>query len=102
VVEGAVDVLAEGGVGVLMFEGLSFGLLLVASFAALVRDGRRKGGVVKVPSRQQEVKPRWFSKLVGRVGLIGGSQVGGCASSEFALALFMLSREWVLWYSFIR
>jgi hypothetical protein len=95
-VEDTVDVLAEGGVGVFVFERLGFGLLPVALFVALARNRRGKGGVVKVPSWWREVKPRWFGELIGGVGSIGGSQVGGCTSLGFAFTLFILLREWVL------
>jgi len=97
-VVGAIEVLAEGGVSVLVFEGLFVWPLLsfLAALASSLRGGRSEGVVVEVPRWRGEVEPRGFSKLVCRAGLIGGSQVGGCILPPLASALVMLSRGWRL------
>ena len=99
VVDSAVEVSTEGGVGVLVFEGLFVWLPFVSFLAMLASDlrgWRSEGVVVEVPSWRREVEPRGFSKLVGGAGLVGGSQVGDCVSLRLASALFMLSRGWRL------
>ena len=100
VVIGTVEVLAEGGVSVLVFKGLLVRPLLGASFlvtlASSLRGWRSEGVVVEVPSWRGEVEPRGFCKLVCRAGLIGGSQVGSCVFPRLTSALFMLSRGWHL------
>jgi hypothetical protein len=96
----AIEVLAEGGVGVLVLEGLPVRLLLGTSFLAAstssLRGRRSEGVVVEVPSWRREVEPRGFSKLVCGAGLIGGSQVGRYVSPRLTSALFMLLRGWRL------
>jgi len=97
---GAVEVLAEGGVGVFVLEGVSARLLLggslLATLASSLRVRRSEGVVVEVPSWRGEVEPRRFSELVCRAGLVGGSQVGSCVLPCFTSAPFMLSRGWCL------
>jgi hypothetical protein len=92
----AVEVLAEGGMGVLVLEGLlvrlPLGISPLATLASSLRGRRSEGIVVEVPSRRGEVEPRGFSELVCRAGLIGRSQVGECTFPHFTCALFMLSR----------
>jgi hypothetical protein len=104
-VVGAVEVLAEGGMGVLVLEGRLVRLLFGASlFATLVSSLRSWGGesvVVEVPSWRGKVEPRGFCELVCGAGLIGGSQVGSCISPRLTSAPFMLLRGWRLWYSLI-
>ena len=57
----AVEFSTEGGVGVLVFEGLSVRLLPGTSFLAAstssLRGRRSEGVVVEVPSWRGEVKP---------------------------------------------
>ena len=105
VVVGAVEVLAEGGVGVFVLKRLLVRPLLGASplvtLASSLRSWRGEGVVVEVPSWRGEVEPRGFCKLVRRAGLIGGSQVGSCTFPRLTSAPFMLLRGWRLWYSFI-
>ena len=76
----AVDVLAEGSVGVLVLEGslvrLLLGVSLLATLASSLRSRGNEGVVVEVPSWRGEVEPRGFCELVCGAGLIGGSQVG--------------------------
>jgi len=105
VVIGAVEVLAEGGVGVFVLKGLLVRPLLSASLLATLASSLRSRGsegvVVEVPSWRGEVEPRGFCKLVCRAGLIGGSQVGSCTLPCLTSASFMPLRGWRLWYSFI-
>ena len=99
-VVGAVEVLAEGGVSVLVFQGLFvrplLGASLLAALASSLRGRRSEGVVVEVPSWRGEVEPRGFSKLVCGAGLVGGSQVGSCVFPRLTSAPFMLSRGWRL------
>jgi hypothetical protein len=100
----AVGDVAEGRVGVFVLEGLGF--VLTASTMLLVgggRDGGCGGVVVEVPGRRGELVPGWrVAEQVGGVRLVGRSQVGGWPSSACSSPLFMWSRGWRLWYSFIR
>jgi hypothetical protein len=102
---GAVEVSAEGGVGVLVLEGrlvrLLLGASLLATLASSLRSRGSEGVVVEVPSWRREVEPRGFCKLVCGAGLIGGSQVGSRIFPRLSSAPFMLLRGWCLWYSFI-
>ena len=73
-VVGAVGVLTEGGVSVLVFEGLPVRPLLGASFLAVsvssLRVWRSEGVIVDVPSWRGEVEPGGFGELVRRAGLV--------------------------------
>jgi hypothetical protein len=99
-----VGVVAKGGVGVLVLEG--FGFALAGSMVLLVgggRSGECSGVVVEIPGRRGELVPgRQVVEQVGGACLVSGSQVGDWASSARSSPLFMLSRGWHLWYSFIR
>jgi len=100
----AVGVVAKGCVGILVLEG--FGFALAASMALSVGGGRSRecsGVGVEVPGRRGELVPgRRVVEQVGGICLVGRSQVGDWSSSAHSSPLFMLSRGWHLWYSFIR
>ena len=103
-VVGTARVTAKGCMGVLVLK--RFGLALAASTALSVGRGRSRGccGVsVKVLGRGRKLVPRRrVIEQVGGVCLVGRSQVGDWSSSARSSPLFMLSRGWRLWYSFIR
>jgi hypothetical protein len=100
----AVGVIAEGHVGVFVLEGLGFALTASTMLSAGGgRDGGCGGVDVKVPGRRGKLVPGWrVIEQVGGVHLIGRSQVGDWSSSACSSPLFMQSRGWRLWYSFIR
>ena len=97
---GAVEVVTEGGVSILVLEGvlvrLPLGVSPLATLASSLRVRGSEGVFVKVPSWRGEVEPRGFGELVCRVGSIGGSQVGSCVLPCLTSAPFMLSRGWHL------
>ena len=97
---GAVEVLAEGGVGVFVLEGVFARLLLggslLATLASSLRSRRSEGVVVEVPSWRGKVEPGGLSELVCRAGLVGRSQVGSCIFPRLTSAPFMLLRGWRL------
>jgi hypothetical protein len=104
VVVDTVGVAAKGCMGVLVLEG--FGFALAALMALSVGGGRSRecsGVVVKIPGRGRELVPgRRVIEQVGGMHSVSGSQVGNWSSSARSSPLFMLSRGWRLWYSFIR
>ena len=104
VVVDTVGVAAKGCVGVLVFEG--FGFALAALMALSLGRGRSRGCsgvVIEVPGRRGKLVPGWrVIEQVGGVCLVGRSQVGDWPSSACSSPLFMRSRGWCLWYSFIR
>ena len=98
---GAVEVLTEGSVGVLVFKGPVFSLLFLVTFlatlASKLRSGWSKGVIVDVPGQWGKVEPRGgFREVVSGVGSVESCQVCSWASQGLALALFMLSRGQLL------
>jgi hypothetical protein len=76
-VVGAVELLTESSMGVLVLKGLGLGCLLVMVVLVLSGDWWCEGVVVQVPSGRRELVPgRQVVKLIEGVGVVGGSQVG--------------------------
>ena len=100
----AVEVVTEGSVGILVLKG--FVLTFVALAVLLVSEQRSRWSesvVVKVPGRGSELLPRRrVIEQIRGVGSVGRSQLGSWPSFCCVSPLFMLSRGWRLWYSFIR
>ena len=104
VVVDTAGVVTEGSVSVFVFKGFDFAL--VASAVPLGRmQGSKKcrGVIVEVPGRRGELVPR--GQVIEQVE--GAHSVGGSQGESWSLLarnspLFMPSRGWRLWYSFIR
>jgi hypothetical protein len=104
----AVDVVAEGGMGILVLKRLGLGLLLAIAFLTALmselRSGWSEGVIVNVPGGQRQVKlgRRGFRELVGGAGVVSGCQLGDGSCCALPRAPFMLLERRHLWYSFIK